>query len=326
MMKKNIVFMGTSEFSVEVMRSLLKAGCEMKAVYTRPDSAGGRGQKLLVSPVKKAALDSSLPLRQPETLRNAEEPEYLKVLNPDAIIVAAYGLILPKEVLELPPFGCVNVHPSLLPRHRGPSPIPAAILAGDEETGVSIMLLDRGVDTGPVLGQERLPIGNEDTTETLTRRLAELGGSLLLSVLPDWFEGKIAPVSQDRLAGQRGATYSAIIKKEDGEISWNSASAREIWLKVRAFYPWPGCHTRWKGKILKILRAELLEGVQQLDGPGKVVEISPEEGPPRKVIGVAAKEGVVGLETVQYEGGRPMSAGEFARGHRDFVGSLLPQR
>lgn len=309
--------MGTSTFSVPVLLALLKDGYNIRMVYTRQDSMGGRGQKMLFSPVKKAALDKSLPIRQPKTLRDREELDYLKSLGPEIIIVAAYGLILPKEILNLPPFGCVNVHPSLLPRHRGPSPIPSAILAGDEETGVSIMLMDEGVDTGPVLKKERLAITTDDTTETLTHKLAEQAGSLLLMVLPDWFEGKIKTVFQDHGL----ATYSKIIKKEDGEIYWQSSQAREIWLKVRAFYPWPGSYSRWKGKILKILKADLLDFQES---PGKVVEISLKEGSLKKVIGVGTKEGLLGLELVQYEGGRPMTAGEFVRGHRDFVGSTLP--
>lgn len=308
--------MGTSSFSVPVLMALLKDGYNIIMVYTRQDSTGGRGRKMLLSPVKRAALDKSLPLRQPKTLRDREELDFLKGLNPGIIIVAAYGLILPKEVLNLPPFGCINIHPSLLPRHRGPSPIPSAILSGDEESGVSIMLMDEGVDTGPVLRQERLPIAIDDTTETLTHKLAEQAGILLLRVLPEWFEGKIKVVSQDH--GR--ATYSKIVKKEDGEIYWHKNTAKEIWLRVRAFYPWPGCYTRWKAKILKILRAELLDFQES---PGKVVEISLKEGSPGKVIGVGTKEGLLGLQQVQHEGGRPMTAGEFVRGHRDFVGSNL---
>lgn len=320
MNNRTLVFMGTSEFSVPVLLGLVKNGYKIKMVYTRQDSPGGRGQKMLLSPVKKAAQDNSLPIRQPKNFKGNEELDCLKSLNPDIIIVAAYGLILPKEVLSLPPFGCVNVHPSLLPRHRGPSPIPSAILSGDKESGVSIMLMDEGVDTGPVLKQQSLPIAVEDTTETLTHKLAELGGSLLLRVLPDWFEGKIKPIPQNHLP-EAEATYSKIIKKEDGEINWQSNTARDIWLRIRAFYPWPGCYTRWKGKLLKILKAELLDFQE---APGKVVEKSPEEDARKKVIGVGTKEGMLGLELIQYEGGRIMPAGEFARGHRDFVGSVLP--
>lgn len=319
-MNKTIVFMGASEFSVPVLLALLKDGYSIKMVYTRPDSPAGRGRKILLSPVKRAALDNSLLIRQPKSFRDKEELEHLKSLNPDVIIVAAYGLILPKEVLSLPPFGCVNVHPSLLPRFRGPSPIPSAILAGDKESGASIMRMDEGVDTGPVLKKQSLPILAEDTTETLTHKLAELGGSLLLQVLPDLFEGKIKPLPQDPPL-QAEAAYSKMIKKEDGEISWQSDTAGEIWLRIRAFYPWPGCYTRWNGKLLKILKAEPLDFQE---APGKVVEMSLQEGVPKKIIAVGTREGVLGLELIQYEGGHLMTAGEFARGHRDFVGATLP--
>ncbi len=309
--------MGTSEFSVPLLLSLLREGYNIKTVYTRQDRAGGRGQKILLSPVKKVSLENALQIRQPASFKEKEEICYLQNLKPDIIIVAAYGLILPKEVLNLPPFGCVNVHPSLLPEHRGPSPIPFTILAGGRESGVSIMLMDEGVDTGPVLKQQSLPIDAEDTAETLTRKLAEMGGSLLLRVLPDWFDGKIKPVPQNNSQ----ATYSKMINKGDGEIYWQSSTAAEIWLKVRAFYPWPGCYTRWRGKLLRILKAKMLD-IQE--APGKVVEMSPEEGSRKKVIGVGTKEGMLGLELIQYEGGRVMALEEFVRGHRDFAGSVLP--
>lgn len=317
---KDIVFMGTSEFSVRILLALTGSQYNIKMVYTRQDSTGGRGRKTLISPVKKAALENSLPVRQPASLKLKEEQSYLQDLKPDIVIVAAYGLILPVEVLSLPPFGCINVHPSLLPGRRGPSPIPAAILAGDFETGVSIMLMDEGVDTGPVLKQRSISVEAEDTTETLARKLAELGASLLLDVLPGWFEGKIKPVSQDN----RLATYSKVIRKEEGEIAWQSSTAVEIWLKVRAFNPWPGCYSRWKGKLLKILKAKAMRFTPAIAvEPGKVLEIAPVGSPGKKAIAVGTREGVLELEVVQYEGGRAMAAEEFARGRRDFVGSVL---
>lgn len=317
MNRSHIVFMGTSEFAVPVLYALLRNGCSIKIVYTSPDGLGGRGQKTIFSPVKKASLDCSLPVRQPVSLRNREEQEYLKRLNPDIIIVAAYGLILPGEVLNLPPLKCINIHPSLLPEHRGPSPIHSAILAGDKESGVSIMVMDEGVDTGPVLKQQKYPIGFDDTTETLTHKLAELGGSMLVSLLPDWFEGKIILVPQDNSR----ATYSKIIKKGDGEIDWQNNTAEEIWLKIRAFYPWPGSYTLWKGKLLKILRAAPME---HREPPGQVVEVKLKGETGKKIVGIGAKEGTLEIKMVQYEGKRAMTAEEFARGHRDFIGSRLP--
>lgn len=312
----SIIFMGTSEFAVPVLKSLLKTTHHLKAVYTKADSPGGRGQRIILSPVKRLALEKSLPVRQPRNFKSSEELDYLKGLSPEIIIVAAYGIILPPEVLKLPPFSCLNVHPSLLPKHRGPSPIAASLLAGDKEGGVSLMLMDEGVDTGPVLKQKKIPIERDDTTESLTRKLAEVGGDLLLETLPEWVKGKIKPEPQDHSR----ASYSKVLRKEEGEISWLNDTAENIWLKARAFHPWPGCYTKWRGKLLKILQAEPLN----LKGsPGKVVEVFPEKGQKRGFIAAGAKDGLLRLKVVQYEGGRIMSAEDFARGHQEFLGAEL---
>jgi methionyl-tRNA formyltransferase len=233
-------------------------------------------------------------------------------LEPDVIVVAAFGKLLPQQVLDIPPFGCLNVHPSLLPRHRGASPIPAAILAGDEESGISIMLMDAGLDTGPVLAQRAIPIEAQDTTETLSAKLARLGAEFLEQTLPQWLSKSLLPQSQD----ERSATYTSPISKDAGEIDWR-LSATELSRQVRAFYPWPGCYTRRRGKLLRVLEAIPIptgEGVE----PGRV--ISPGEGG----VDVGTGDGILRLLRVQLEGRRAMRVEEFLRGQRGFVGALLP--
>jgi len=225
-------------------------------------------------------------------------------------VVAAYGQILPEEVLAIPPFGCVNVHPSLLPRHRGPAPIQAAILAGDEYTGVSIMLMDKGVDSGPILSQRRVAIDPEDTAESLTRKLAEVGAQLLEETLPLWLSRSITPRPQ-----QGDATYTRLLSKEEGEIDWR-LPAPEIWRRVRAFQPWPGCYTRWQGKMLKVLEVLPLPGGQAQ--PGLVIPLGAGQ------IGIQTGDGVLRLLRVQLEGRRAMTAEEFVRGQRGLIGALLP--
>lgn len=234
-------------------------------------------------------------------------------LHPDVIVAAAFGQLLPQNILDIPPFGCLNVHPSLLPRHRGPSPVATAILAGDEVTGVSIMLLDKGMDTGPLLAQEQVIILPQDTTGFLTARLAQVGARLLLQTLPLWLEGKIAPQPQDN----EKATYSKPIAKESGRIDWH-LPAVELCRRVRAFQPWPGCYSTWRGKVLKVIEAVPLPGAGEV---GRVVAI---KGSQSVTVGVQTGEGILGLLRVQLEGKQVMAAEDFVRGQRDFVGALLP--
>jgi len=308
-----VVFMGTPEFALPALARLVSGGQEVLAVYTQPDKPAGRGRSLVSSAVKRAALDRGLPVWQPPSLRPPEEIERLANLHPEVIVVAAFGLLLPQSILDIPPLGCVNIHPSLLPRHRGPSPVAAAILAGDEITGVSIMLLDKGMDTGPLLAQQQVPVSPEDTTGSLTAKLAQLGGQLLMQTLPLWLEGKLTPQPQD----EAKASYSKLITKEEGKIDWHRP-AIELWRKVRAFQPWPGCYTTWQGRLLKIMETIPLPGGGE---PGRVIAIEETEGAP---VGVQAGEGVLGLLQLQLEGKRAMSAEEFVRGQRGFIGASLP--
>jgi len=305
--------MGTPGFALPALRRLAGSDFEVAAVYTQPDEPVGRGRRMVPTPVKSLALDLGLTVRQPASLKEAGEVAWLAGLRPDFIVVAAYGQLLPQSVLDIPRFGCINIHPSLLPRHRGPSPVAGAILAGDEVTGVSIMLMDRGMDTGPVLAQRQQPMSADDTTETLTDSLAEVGADLLMETLPLWLAGRIAPQAQDN--GM--ATCSRVITKEDGRMDWH-LPAPELWRRVRAFQPWPGCYTTWEGKLLKIVQAVPLPGEGEA---GRVTEI---RGVPGVAVGVQTGDGLLGLLKVQLEGKRVVDAGEFVRGQRGFAGSLLP--
>jgi len=305
--------MGTPEFAVPILEQLILGRHEIVAVYTQPDKPAGRGRGHMPSPVKRVALDHGLTLLQPQSLKSQTETGRLASFSPDVIIVAAFGQLLPQRVLDIPPFGCLNVHPSLLPRHRGPSPIAGAILAGDDETGVTIMLMDRRLDSGPIIAQERIPISTQDTTGSLTTKLGELGARLLEETLPRWLSGELRPQPQD----EGSATYTRLISKEDGEIDWR-LPATELWRRVRAFQPWPGCYTRLRGKLLKILQAHPLPGEGK--EPGRVVKLEQDN----LVVGVQTGCGVLGLVKVQLEGRKAMSAEEFVRGQRDFVGALLP--
>ena len=207
------------------------------------------------SPVKAYALERGLKVLQPTSLRNPDAHSQLAALAPDLIAIAAYGRILPPEVIGMSPGGCVNVHPSLLPRHRGPSPVAFTILEGDETAGVSIMLLDEGMDSGPVIAQEVEPVLPEDTTETLTDRLFRRGAKLLVDSLPRFLQGDMVSQPQD----EARATYAPRLTKEDGEIRWE-LPAESIWRQVRAYHPWPGSYTRWEGRLLKVLEAVPLPG------------------------------------------------------------------
>jgi methionyl-tRNA formyltransferase len=313
-MKNKIIFMGTPEFAVPSLEALIHGGYQVVAVYTQPDKRAGRGQQIISSPVKQLALSQGLDVVQIEKFKVAGTVEKLAALMPELIVVAAFGLLLPPGVLNLPKLGCLNVHPSLLPRHRGASPIAAAILRGDEKTGVTIMLLDAGMDTGPILHQREVPISNEDTTGSLGVKLAKVGAQLLMETLPLWIEGRIKPRPQDDGA----ASYSRIIKKEDGEIDWR-LSAQELWRRVRAFDPWPGCYARWRDKRLKLIKVLPLYG-EKSNEPGRVIAVVP---PAPVTVGVETGDGVLGLVSIQLEGKRELSAEEFVRGQRDFIGSRL---
>ena len=313
-MAKRIIFMGTPEFAVPSLEALIRSAYQVVAVYTQPDRKAGRGQVVMSSPVKQLALLKGLKVVQPESLKAAGAVEGLADFAPDLIVVVAFGQILPAEILDLPKLGCLNVHPSLLPRHRGASPIATAILQGDEVTGVTIMLLDAGMDTGPILNQREVPISADDTTGLLTSKLAQTGAQLLAEILPLWFEGQIKPQPQE----ESRASYSKVINKNDGEINWR-LSTLELWQRVRAFDPWPGCYAWWRGKRLRLGQVVPLYA-ERSGEPGEVIALSP---PAPVVVGVGTGDGILGLLRIQLEGKKEMSAEEFVRGQRDFIGSNL---
>ena len=306
--------MGTPEFAVKPLQQLILNRYEVAAVYTQPDKPAGRGRSLIASPVKKAALAGQLPVVQPVNLKNAGVVAQLAAFHPDVIVVAAFGQILPQSVLDIPRYDCINIHPSLLPKFRGASPVAAAILAGDEVTGVTIMLMDSGLDTGPILAQKQVSISPQDTTGSLIDRLSQVAAQLLPDVLLRWTKGEITPQPQN----DAGATYSAPSTKEAGEIDWH-LPAVNIGRRVRAFQPWPGCYTRWKGRRLEIIEAVPLTG-EGSPGVGQVVALNREGA----AFGVKTGEGILGVLQMQLEGKRAMSAAEFLRGQRQLIGAVLP--
>ena len=313
-MTQRIVFMGTPEFGVSILDNLVTERHEVVGVYTRPDRPSGRGRHTVPSPVKRAALGHGLRVIEPESMRDPESKSLLSELRPDVIVVAAFAYLLPPDVLAMPRLGCINVHPSLLPRYRGPSPVAAALLHGDSETGVSIMLMNEGLDTGPVLSQEKVSIKETDTTGSLTTALSSVGGRLLASTLEQWGGGEISPEPQDDAL----ATYSEMIRAKDGMMEW-TLSADSLWRRVRAYHPWPGCYTTWKGKRLKVHSGMALQS-EHLEGAGTVVAL--DSALPLS-IGVVTGDGVLALGRVQIEGKREVSAEEFVRGHGDFLGACL---
>ena len=306
------VFMGTPDFALPALAALADAGCEIAAVYTQPDRRAGRGRRPLASPVKQAAVERGLPVYQPASLRrDPDARRQLAELAPHLIVVAAYGLFLPPETLALPPLGALNIHPSLLPLHRGPSPVASAILAGDAATGVSIILLDEGMDSGAILAQRETPIGADETAGALTARLFDMGADLLADTLPAWRARRITPAPQD----ESRATITRLLSREDGAIDWRMPAA-QIARQVRAYHPWPSAFTHWNGKLLKIIEARAVDTPSAAADPG--VAIALPQG-----VAIGAGEGALLPLTLQLEGRRAVSAAEFARGYPDFTGAIL---
>ncbi len=310
-----VLFMGTPEFAVPPLEKLVHEHCRVVAAYTQPDKPGGRGRSLIVPPVKMAALSMGLPVVQPESLKERVAAEKLAGFQPDVIIVAAFGQILPQTVLDIPRYGCLNIHPSLLPRYRGASPVAAAILAGDEVTGVTIMLLDSGLDTGPILAQEKMAISPQDTTGSLSVKLSHMSAEMLPDVLRRWTAGEITPRPQNKAE----ATYTHAIKKEDGEVDWQ-LPALDIWRRVRACQPWPGAYTCWDGRRLEIIEAVALPA-QGEHKAGEVVAVR--EG---AAFGVSTGKGILGVIKVQLQGKQAMPAVDFLRGQRQLIGAILLSR
>ncbi len=304
--------MGTPGFAVPVFEALASAGHGIAAVYSRPDKPSGRGKKTSPTPVKAAASEMGLPVRQPPSLKSLDVQRELAALAPDVIVVAAYGLFLPRAVLDLPRHSCLNIHPSLLPKLRGPSPVSTAIVDGVTTTGVTIMLMDEGVDSGPVLAQRQTPIGECETAETLTARLFEMGADLLVEVLPDWADGHVQAHPQD----ESRATATKLLTRADGRIDW-AMSAEQIARRVRGYAPWPSAYTYWNGRMLKIVDASS-DDLSTPASPG-----SADDSDTGDRIDIATGHGTLRVTSLQLEGRRPTSARDFLQGNRSIVGALL---
>ncbi|MCZ7552864.1 MAG: methionyl-tRNA formyltransferase [Anaerolineales bacterium] len=302
-----IVFMGSPEFAAPVLRAL-NDRYRLAGVVTQPDRPSGRGRTLKPPPVKELALELRLPFIQPRRLREPEAMDQLRCWAPDLIVVAAFGQILRQEVLDLPPLGCVNVHASLLPRWRGAAPIQAAILHGDAQTGVTIMCLDAGIDTGAMLTQRATPIGRDETAGELSQRLAVLGAELLIETLPDYLSGRVVPQPQD----DSFATYASTLNKEDGKLDFHRPAA-ELERQVRAFQPWPGAFFDWHGTLVKVRRAAVTgDQTGPIQPPGGRVVY--QEKP-----AICTGEGLLVLEEIQPAGKRSMSGSEFLQGARGWA-------
>jgi len=295
--------MGSPDFAAVALRSLAEK-FNVVGVVTQPDRRAGRGKKMVSPPVKLIADELDIPVIQPRRVRDEDAMVSIREFAPDLIVVAAYGQILRPNLLQLPRYGCINIHGSLLPRWRGAAPIQAAILAGDAETGITIMLMDEGIDTGDMLSQRALPIADDDTAETLFKKLAPLGADLLIETLPKYLSGEIQPQPQP----EEGATYAKMLKKADGLLDF-SQTAEELERKIRAFSPWPGTFFEWNGAPFKIHRAHVGEG--KSPGIGTQVKI-------KGVPAIGTSEGILILDQVQPAGKKSMSGKSFLAGGRDW--------
>ncbi|MFU6374739.1 methionyl-tRNA formyltransferase [Metapseudomonas otitidis] len=298
-----LVFAGTPEFAAEHLKALLNTPHQIVAVYTQPDRPAGRGQKLMPSPVKQLALQHGLPVLQPPTLRDPAAQEELRALAPDLMVVVAYGLILPQVVLDIPRLGCINSHASLLPRWRGAAPIQRAVQAGDAESGVTVMQMEAGLDTGPMLLKVTTPITAGDTGGSLHDRLAQLGPQTVVQAIAGLAAGTLQGEVQDDAL----ATYAHKLNKDEARIDWNRP-ADELERLVRAFNPWPICHSTLDGQPLKVLAAEPAEGRGQ---PGQILDAS------KDGLTVACGEGALRLTRLQLPGGKPLAFADLYNSRRE---------
>ena len=305
MQSLRIAFAGTPQFALPALRALLASRHQVVGVLTQPDRPAGRGRELRAPPIKLLATEHGLPVAQPATLKTAEGRAALHGWAPELMVVVAYGLILPKPVLMLPRMGCLNIHGSLLPRWRGAAPIQRAVLAGDAETGISIMQLDEGLDTGPVLLERRRPIGLHDTAGDLHDALSELGAAALLEAIDGLVTGELLPRAQPA----EGVTHAAKIEKSEARIDW-SATATQIDRRIRAFNPWPVAETRLAGEGLRLLRSSVADAQAREAAPGTVLGLA-DDG-----LRVACGEGVLAVNELQRAGKRPVSARDFANAVR----------
>lgn len=306
-----IIFAGTPEFAAEILTALLTTKHEICAVYTQPDRAAGRGRKLTASPVKQLAMETGIAVEQPPNFKEADVKQTLIDYDADLMIVVAYGLLLPQAVLDTPKLGCINIHASLLPRWRGAAPIQRAILAGDPQTGICIMQMEAGLDTGPVLARATCPIHTDDTAQILHDRLAQLGAQTLLAILPNIDElQQNAEIQDDNLS-----CYASKLQKQEAGIDWQQ-SASQIARQINAFNPWPVAQTHWQNKVFRIWAATALNQVSSAKA-GEIVAVD------RNGISVATGDGLLRLQQVQIPGKRAMPIADFLNASTPIIGELL---
>ena len=305
-----IVFMGTPHLSIPVLERIVDDGHEILAVYTQPDRTSGRGRRKAISPLKEYSVSKNYLVLQPENFRgNSSEINTLKKFDADIAVVAAYGILLPPEVLSAFRHGCINLHPSLLPKYRGASPVSSTILAGDKYTGVTIIQLDSGMDSGPILSQEKIKLRGDEFCDKLTMDLFMLGSKLVSKTISEFATGNIEIVQQDH----DKATFTEKLSRNDGLIDWTKGFNR-IWKEIRAYNPWPGSHTKFKGKNLKIIEAKIST---ENKSPSGYVSIH------RNEVYVGTSDGSLNVKKLQVEGGNIVLASDFARGHKDFENAVL---
>jgi methionyl-tRNA formyltransferase len=306
-----VIFMGTPSFAVPILRAIYETSHDVIAVVTQPDRPRGRGRKLGVSPVKELAMDLRLFVMQPETTKDEGFIGEVNRLSPDVIVVAAYGRILTRDLLNIPPLGCINVHASLLPKYRGPAPIQWAIINGERRTGITIIKMDEGIDTGDILLVQEVEVGDEDTAQSLHDTLREVGARLIITALDQLNKGILRPIPQDH----RNATHAPFFRKEDGLIDWGQ-DARDIRNRIRGFTPWPGAYTYFKGLQLKIFNAEIISEASSGEA-GTAVQSGMEE------VKVTTGKDSLLIKEVQLEGRKRMSIREFLIGNKIPVGTQL---
>lgn len=311
-----VVFMGTPDFSVGTLKALAAAGHEIAGVVSQPDKPKGRGKNLQPTPVKEAAMELGLPVYQPKKVRDPEFLEVLKELNPEMIVVVAFGQLIPKSILELAPYGCINVHASLLPKYRGAAPIQWAVIDGEPETGVTIMRMDEGLDTGDMISKVTVPVSADETGGSLFDKLSEAGAKLLVETLPSLEAGTAVFEKQPE---ESPTAYAGMIKKSMGDLDWNRP-AEELERLIRGLNPWPSAYTKLDGKTLKIWKAQVLEEKEEEEKqmPGTILSTDQQE------FKVKTGKGILKITELQLEGKKRMDTSSFLRGYHLEGGKVLP--
>jgi methionyl-tRNA formyltransferase len=305
--------MGTPVFAIPVLSALINDGQEIVAVYTMPDKPVGRSNRVVISPLKQFAEEQEIRIFQPPKLQSQDLAQELTSISPDVVVVAAYGRLIPLKTSGLTHLDFLNVHPSLLPRYRGPSPVSTAILNGDKVTGVTVIKLDSGIDSGPILAYRETSIRPNDTTETLTNRLFRIGAALLVNILTQWVEGNVNAHPQNHSQ----AITTKLLNKKDGEIDWD-LTALQIARQIRAFQPWPSSFTYWQDKLLKIIESHAIEFSKiTTNCPGRVIQL------PGGELAVGTSDGLLVMDSIQLEGRRIVLAKEFAKGYPGLIGTRL---